>query len=309
MEREGAEGGEGRGCDEGGREGSRGDWGGGEEMRRKEDRRWEEGGRRGGGGRGREWEGGERGGGRRGGGGEGEGGGGRGRGEGKGGREEGEEGEEEGGGRGRGRGGRVEGGGTGLALQLGHRASEDFDFFSSSGFDPDRLRSRLPFLKDLDLADPEVGVHRKRDNLEAFVHRAGGVVKVAFFGGLDTLQRVENPSRAMGSRVQVASLVDLAGMKMRVIQVRGSWKDYVDIHALASHGIDVPTGLAAARAIDRTFDPLISLRALQFYGDGTLDQVPPAIQRDLTRWAQAAEPAKLPALSSRRGLSPGGRER
>ena len=28
-------------------------------------------------------------------------------------------------------------GGTGLALQLGHRASEDFDFFSSSGFEPD----------------------------------------------------------------------------------------------------------------------------------------------------------------------------
>jgi Nucleotidyl transferase AbiEii toxin, Type IV TA system len=35
-------------------------------------------------------------------------------------------------------------GGTRLALQLGHRASEDFDFFSSSGFEPDRLRSRLP---------------------------------------------------------------------------------------------------------------------------------------------------------------------
>jgi hypothetical protein len=36
-------------------------------------------------------------------------------------------------------------GGTGLALQLGHRASEDFDFFSSSGFEPDHLRSSLPF--------------------------------------------------------------------------------------------------------------------------------------------------------------------
>jgi hypothetical protein len=33
---------------------------------------------------------------------------------------------------------------TGLALQLGHRALEDFDFFSSSGFDPDRLRSSCP---------------------------------------------------------------------------------------------------------------------------------------------------------------------
>jgi hypothetical protein len=139
-------------------------------------------------------------------------------------------------------------GGTGLALQLGHRTSEDFDFFSSSGFDPDRLHSRLPFFRDLDPADPDAWVHHKRDNLEAFVDR-GGAVKVAFFGGLDTLQRVENPRRAVGSHVQVASLVDLAGMKMRVIQVRGSWKDYVDIHTLVSHGIDVPSGLAAAKAI------------------------------------------------------------
>jgi hypothetical protein len=46
-------------------------------------------------------------------------------------------------------------GGTGLALQLGHRVSEDFDFFSSLGFDPDRLRSRLPFLENLDVSDPD----------------------------------------------------------------------------------------------------------------------------------------------------------
>jgi hypothetical protein len=75
-----------------------------------------------------------------------------------------------------------------------------------------------------------------------------------------------------------------------VIQVRGSWKDYVDIHALASHGIDLATGLAAAKAIDRSFDPVTSVWALQFYGDGTLDRVPEAIQRDLTRWAQQVDP-------------------
>jgi len=98
-------------------------------------------------------------------------------------------------------------------------------------------------------------------------------VKVAFFGGLDTLQRVQDPLRAAGSRVRVASLVDLAGMKMRATQVRGSWKDYVDIHALATHGIDLATGLAAAKAIHRSFDPMTSIRALQYYGDGTLDRV------------------------------------
>ena len=31
-------------------------------------------------------------------------------------------------------------GGTALALQLGHRVSEDFDFFSSAGFDPGVLQ-------------------------------------------------------------------------------------------------------------------------------------------------------------------------
>ncbi len=95
----------------------------------------------------------------------------------------------------------------------------------------------------------------------------GGVVKVVFFGGLDTLQRIEDPRRAAASQAQVASLVDLAGMKMRVIQVRASWKDYVDIHTLVSHGID------------RSFDPNTSVRALQLYGDGTLNRVPAAMQK------------------------------
>jgi hypothetical protein len=199
-------------------------------------------------------------------------------------------------------------GGTGLALQLGHRVSEDFDFFSSAGFDPDRLQARLPFFRDLDAADTNLWVHRKRDNLEAFINRSGPV-KVAFFGGLDTLRRVQDPRRAVDSRVLVASLLDLAGMKMRVIQMRGSWKDYVDIHALVSHGINLPTALGAAKAIDRTFDPATSIRALQFYGDGTLDRVPAAMQRDLTHWAREVDLARLPSLQPRRGLSPEGLER
>jgi hypothetical protein len=94
---------------------------------------------------------------------------------------------------------------------------------------------------------------------------------------------------------------------MRVIQVRGSWKDYVDIHALASNGIDLATGLAA-RAIDKSFDPATSIRALQFYGDGTLDRVPEGMRRDLTRWARQVDPGKLPALRAQHGLSAAGME-
>lgn len=151
-------------------------------------------------------------------------------------------------------------------------------------------------------------MYRKRDNFEAFVNR-GGAVKIVFFGGLDTLQRVEDPRRVAGSRVQVASLVDLAGMKMRVIQGRANWKDYVDIHTLVSHGIDVLTGLAAAKAIDRSFDPATSIRALQFFGYGTLNRVPVSMQTDLTGWAKAVNLSKLPIFHSQRNLSPGGLER
>src|SRR5271166_2451259 len=38
-------------------------------------------------------------------------------------------------------------GGTALTLRLGHRASVDFDFFSNTPFDPERLASTLPYLR------------------------------------------------------------------------------------------------------------------------------------------------------------------
>ena len=191
-------------------------------------------------------------------------------------------------------------GGTALALQLGHRVSEDFDFFSSSGFDPDRLQSRLPFFRDLDKMIQMSGCIQSRTTWRAMS---------TAFGGLDNLRRVQDPQRPVGSRVQVASLVDLAGMKMRVIQVRANWKDYIDIHALVSHGINIPTALAAARAIDSQFDPVTSIRALQFYGDGTLSRVPTGVQQDLTGWARMVDLAKLPTLPYRRGLASKGLSR
>ena len=63
-----------------------------------------------------------------------------------------------------------------------------------------------------------------------------------------------------------------------------------------------------AKAIDRSFDPTTSIRALQYYGDGTLDGVSEGMQRDLSRWAQQIDLAKVPVFRSRRGLSPVGLE-
>lgn len=67
--------------------------------------------------------------------------------------------------------------------------------------------------------------------------------------------------------------------------------------------------MAAAKAIDPSFDPVTSIRALQYYGDGTLSRVPVAMQKDLTRWAQAVDLAKLPVLRPQPGLCLGRSQR
>jgi hypothetical protein len=139
-----------------------------------------------------------------------------------------------------------------------------------------QLQSRLPLLRDLDPAAGEgVWVHHKQDNLEGYVQCRGGTGRIAFLGGIENLRRAEDPRRPVGSRVQ---------------------------GALLSHGIDIPTALAAARAIDTGFQPQISLRALRFYGDGTLARVSAAMQRDLTHWANGSVPGRAGADRAEGGL-------
>ncbi len=65
--------------------------------------------------------------------------------------------------------------GTAIALQLGHRASVDFDFISSQSFDPDELHHSLPFLQ-------QSSPIQKTANTPSCVVDRGGDVHVSFFG-------------------------------------------------------------------------------------------------------------------------------
>ncbi len=55
--------------------------------------------------------------------------------------------------------------------------------------------------------------------------------------------------QAEGKTLYVASLLDLAGTKVAVVQKRAEAKDYLDIDVLIRHGIDLPTALAAGRIV------------------------------------------------------------
>lgn len=152
-------------------------------------------------------------------------------------------------------------GGTALALHLGHRSSVDFDFFLNQPFDPDELASSLNYLKDAE----RLQVSPK--TLTCRVEREGGPVLLSIFGGLG-LGQVAPRDLPDGRSFSVASLLDIAGTKIAVVQKRAEVKDYIDIDALLQHGFDLPTILAAGGVVyGNSFNPLISLKALSFYDD------------------------------------------
>jgi hypothetical protein len=179
-------------------------------------------------------------------------------------------------------------GGTALTLRLGHRTSVDFDFFSNEPFDPERLASTLPYLKDAER------LQMAPDTLTCRVDR-GGAVLVSFFGGLGLGQAAERDA-VPEIAIHVASLLDLAGSKMAVVQKRAEVKDYLDIDALLRNGVDLPAALAAGRAIyGRSFNPLITLKALSYFED--LPALPGEVRERLGAAVDAVDVARLPVLT------------
>src|SRR6478752_8910927 len=154
-------------------------------------------------------------------------------------------------------------GGTALALRLGHRQSEDFDFFTNKSFKPDSLRASIPYLKHGE-------VTQFQDNtLTATVDR-NGPVKVSFFGSLG-IKHVQDPDIVEENGIQVASMLDLLASKLKTVQSRAEAKDYRDIVGTLNAGLTLAEGLAAAAAIyGKEFNGALSLKALTFFADGDL---------------------------------------
>lgn len=187
-------------------------------------------------------------------------------------------------------------GGTALALYLGHRQSIDFDFFSRKDFEPDALMRSIPYLAGAERLDVA------RNTLTCNVRRDGNV-KVQFFGGL-SLGQVEPRIQPTGSGVWVASLLDVAGTKIKVIPERSAEKDYLDIDALLNHGINLPTMLGAATAIyGRSFNAVLSLKALAYFDD--VPNLSDDIKKRLTKASLAIELAKIPVFKSTQAAKPG----
>lgn len=193
-------------------------------------------------------------------------------------------------------------GGTAVALHLGHRQSMDFDFFGNLPFDTAKLTATIPFMAAATIT------RREPNTLEGIVDR-GGPVKLSFFG-VPGLPRLAPPHIAPDNGLQIASLLDLAGTKVNVVQLRAEAKDYRDIDAILRDGrIDLSTALASAQALyGPQFNPQIALKALSFFDEGNLRRLAKAIRDRLAKAVREVDLDRLPTIASAshpRGTSDG----
>jgi hypothetical protein len=181
-------------------------------------------------------------------------------------------------------------GGTAIGLHLGHRQSADFDFFGSLPFDPAKLRASIPFLAKARVMQSE------RNTLTAVLIRDVPVA-VSFFG-VPNLPRLVPPLVSDDNGLKVASLLDLAGTKASIVQLRPEKKDYLDLDVLITKGgITLPMALTAAQALyGSSFNPQITLKALSFFEDGNLRRLPEDSKSRLATAAREVDLDHLPSL-------------
>jgi hypothetical protein len=153
-------------------------------------------------------------------------------------------------------------GGTGLALQIGHRVSVDLDFFRARSFEPDALVDRLRDLGSLRI------LGRARDTL----HVAFEEVRLSFLGLRDPLLFSGTEYRGL----TLADPRDIAVMKLVAIGGRGSRKDFVDLFFYLEAGAELGDvfDLARRRFSGIEYDEYHLLKSLVYFEDAETEPMP-----------------------------------
>lgn len=167
------------------------------------------------------------------------------------------------------------GGGTALALRLGHRVSLDLDLFSRDN--PLGAAEREKLISALRQSGP-VDVRESSD----------GTLHLVLGGTRVSLLRYAYPMLAKTDDwrgIRVAALEDLAAMKVSAIIGRGSRRDFLDLYAVATlKGLDWVLVAAGRKFRDHGDLALHAAKALVYFEDAEKEPPP----RQITRVAWSA---------------------
>ncbi len=153
-------------------------------------------------------------------------------------------------------------GGTGLALQLGHRKSEDLDFFSNKMFHPDALLALIPY-------------HEKIFTELGTAHCQVKGIRVSF---LYYEPRLLYPPLKWHN-IKVADVRDIGAEKIKTISQRGAKKDFIDLFAILrmKHSIAEVCHFFKRRFKKSDINLYHVLKSLVFFEDAEQEPPPPML--------------------------------
>lgn len=153
-------------------------------------------------------------------------------------------------------------GGTALALHIGHRTSIDLDFFTQSDFEEMTIINYLRTIGDVRLDQTGKGtiigeLDRVRISLFKYPYRL--LEPLIEWNGLD-----------------LASILDIALMKIVAISQRGSTKDFIDLFFVAKKfkPIDFLIGELRRKYLGVQFNTNHILRSLCYFDDAEKEPMP-----------------------------------
>lgn len=147
-------------------------------------------------------------------------------------------------------------GGTGLALLIGHRDSIDFDFFTPGSFDTQRFYTEL---LDLLKNHKVVKIQEEKNTLTIILDDH---IKISFF----TFSYRIIGDFIEDENLKIASIIDIACMKLSAIVGRSVLKDYVDIYfILKLHALSEILENLAKKMPD--LDHNLVLKSLVYFAD------------------------------------------
>jgi hypothetical protein len=153
-------------------------------------------------------------------------------------------------------------GGTALALQLGHRDSVDFDFFSEKDIDTKDLFERL---REIFQGHKILKIQEEANTLTVLVDSA---IKISFFTYKYKLlnRKIED------GNLSLASMADIGCMKLSAITGRASNKDYIDLYFILEH-ISLPDLLENAGRKFPELDRNLILKSIVYFEDITSEKI------------------------------------
>ena len=147
-------------------------------------------------------------------------------------------------------------GGTGLALQIGHRDSIDFDFFSNNGFDTSQLFSKIKTIFN------EFQILKIQEEKNTLTILIDNKIKISFFSYDYKLLR----STISEIDLCIASIGDIACMKLSAIISRATNKDYFDLYFILQK-ISLKTLLQMCKEKFIDIDTNLILKSLVYFDD------------------------------------------